>query len=216
MELNELKFGNPNRRHLMYLNTKNYLDTLLEELSSIPPPPNDGEYVLNELNQLVNLTNELAKENEEVIKKFHLYDYEFEKFIIEKLVENGVDQKEATDSLIELHKDIVPLLVKLKYTYQRVRPYVLADYRQIQLYPFRVMNADSPTYPSGHTYQSLIYAEVLGNKYPKFYKALQKLADDIRISRESLGVHYSSDNEFAMYCASKVLEYPEFRKKYKL
>lgn len=216
MELNVLKFGNPNRKHIVYLNEKNYLDSLLEELSSIPPPHNDSEYVLNELNELVKLTNDLAKEQVEIIKRFHFYDYDFEKLVIEKLVENGIDEKEVTDYLKEIHNDIVPLLVKLKYTYQRIRPYQLAFYREIPLYPFKTINTDSPSYPSGHTYQSLIYAEVLGNKYPKYYQALHKLADDIRVSREALGVHYESDNQFAMYCASKVLEHADFIKKYKL
>lgn len=215
MQVNELRFGNSNRSILVHLKTENYLDSLIPELSSFPPPENDSEQAYQELNQLIEYTSFLEKD-EQLRRRYELYDGDFEKYIIERLVNVGVDKEELEKTVREIHDDIIPLLVKLKLTYNRARPNQLAFYKGLKLYPFKSANADSPAYPSGHTYQAKIYAEVLGNKYPKFYKALHDLANDISWSRLYLGVHYASDMEYALYAAEVVLKHPEFRKKYKL
>lgn len=215
MQVNELRFGNPNQHHLVYLKTENYLDSLIPELSSYLPPANDSEEAYNEIKQIIDNISFLEKD-EQLQRRFELYDQDFEKYMIERLVNAGADKEEVEKIVLDLHKDIVPLLVKLKYTYNRVRPYQLSFYKGLKLNPFRSKSADSPSYPSGHAYQSKIYAEVLGNTYPKFYKALNELANDIAWSRLYLGVHYASDTQYAIYVADVVLKHPDFRKKYKL
>lgn len=215
MQVNELRFGNPNQKHLVYLKTENYLDSLIPELSSFPPPANDSEEAYNEIKQVIDNISFLEKD-EQLQRRFDLYDQDFEDYMVERLVNAGADKEEVQKTIIELHKDIVPLLVKLKYTYNRVRPYQLSFYKGFKLNPFRSKSADSPSYPSGHAFQSKVYAEVLGNIYPKFYKALNELASDIAWSRLYLGVHYPSDTQYAIYVAEVVLKHPDFRKKYKL
>lgn len=215
MQVNELRFGNPNRTHLVYLKTENYLDSLLPELSSFPPPENDSQKAYQEIHQIIEYTSFLEKD-EKLRRRYELYDNDFEKYIVERLVNAGANKEEVEQIVIEIHKDIVPLLVKVKYAYNRVRPYQLSFFKGLKLYPFKSYVADSPAYPSGHAYQAKIYAEVLGNMYPKFYNALNELANDISWSRLYLGVHYPTDMEYALYSAEVVLKHPEFRKKYKL
>jgi hypothetical protein len=215
MQVNELRFGNPNRSHLVYLKTENYLDSLLPELSSFPPPENDSQQAYQEIHQIIEYTSFLEKD-EKLRRRYELYDNDFEKYIVERLVNAGANKEEVEQIVIEIHKDIVPLLVKVKYAYNRVRPYQLSFFKGLKLYPFKSYVADSPSYPSGHAYQAKIYAEVLGNMYPKFYNALNELANDISWSRLYLGVHYPTDMEYALYSAEVVLKHPEFRKKYKL
>lgn len=215
MQLNDVTFGNPNRQHLIYLETENYLDSLLTELSSNPPPKNESQESSEEISYLIKYTNDL-KDNEQLLRRFMLYDTDFEAYMIKRLVDEGIPEKDVKDLVVEIHKDIVPLLVKLKYTYNRPRPYQLAYFKKMPLFVWRARTADSPSYPSGHCFQSRIYAEVLGNMYPKYYKALNELASDIMWSRQYLGAHYPSDSEFALYAAEVVLKHPEFAKKYKL
>ena len=215
MELNNLVFGNPSQEHLIYLKSENYLDSLFNELSSMPPPANDSEETHNEIIELVRATIELSA-NEPMLKRFRLYDADFEGYIVKKMVESGILEKPVFDLIVQLHQDIVPLLMKLKYNFNRARPHQVAYYKEINLHPFRSFSADSPSYPSGHCYQAQIYAEVIGNTYPQFYKAMKGLAQDITISRQYLGLHYPSDCQFSLYCADLVLKHPEFRKKYKL
>lgn len=215
MEFNDLKFGNPNRKHITSINTNGYLDTLLDELSSYPPLENESKDVLLELDTLVKYTDFL-EQDEKLKKKFDLYDSDFENYMIERLINQGVEQDELISLVKEIHNDIVPLLIKLKYKYNRIRPYQLAYYRKVELNPFKSKSSDSPSYPSGHCFQVRIYVEVIGNKYPKYYQALQELAADIIWSRLYMGLHYPSDNEFALYASECVLKHPEFIKKYKL
>lgn len=215
MELNDLSFGNPIREHLIYLKSENYLDSLFNELSSFPYPSNNSDTSTQELNQLVDYLNTFSQTQDTTMKRLEAFEG-FEDFMIKTLVNEGLPEQNITDTISELHKDIVPLLVKLKYHYQRIRPYVLSFYKAIPLYPFDSCTANSPSYPSGHAYQSIIYAEVLGNKYPQYYIPLKNMAVDISNSRIFKGLHYDSDLQFANYAAQLVLNHPEFKKKYKL
>jgi membrane-associated phospholipid phosphatase len=87
---------------------------------------------------------------------------------------------------------------------------------QMNLYPFDSKSADTPSYPSGHTFNSKIYCAVLGNKYPKYFQNLLALAQDCSDSRMYMGLHYASDCAFGSYAADCILDHPEFKKKYKL
>jgi hypothetical protein len=208
-------YGNPSRNLLPYLKTDSYLDSLLGELASYPFPSNDGQDVIDEINQLINYTNTL--DSDEVLqKRYKLYDTNFEGYFINVLANVGIDRQEVTDTIKQIHDDVVPFLVKLKYHFQRLRPYQLSHNLNMRLYVFESGTADTPSYPSGHSVQSKLYADVLGNKYPRYYRQLQGLAADIAESRLSMGLHYPSDILFSEYVAEVCLNHPEFKKKYRL
>lgn len=215
MELNKLQYGNPDRSNNVYLNKESYLDGLLTELKNYPFNPNDSEATRGEILELVTATNQLS-DNVELIHRFDVYDKAFEEYMIESLSNVGIPQEETQALLKSVKEDIKPLLVKLKYFYQRPRPYQLSKMIGVELLSYRSVAADSPSYPSGHAFQARVYAEVLGNKYPQYHKALHDLATDIMWSRVYMGVHYVSDGTFADYVAQVVCAHPDFRKKYKL
>ena len=210
-----LSYGNPSRNFLPYLKTESYLDSLLGELASYPYPNNNGQDVIDEINQLINYTNTLSSD-ENLEKRYKIYDKDFENYFINVLSNVGVDRREVTDIIRQIHDDIVPLIVRLKYHYQRVRPYQLSHILSMRLYPFQSETSNTPSYPSGHSIQSKIYADVLGNKYPKYNKQLQSLAEDIAKSRLSMGIHYPSDILFGEYVSELIVNHPEFKKKYRL
>lgn len=210
-----LTYGNPSRNYLPYLKTESYLDSLMGELASYPFYNNNGQEVIDEINQLINYTNTLSSD-EVVQKRFKLYDTKFEEYFVNVLTNVGLDRQEVYDTIKQIHDDVVPLIVKLKYHYQRVRPYQLSHILSMRLYPFESATSMTPSYPSGHSIQSKLYADVLGNKYPKFYKQLQALAADISESRLAMGLHYPSDVIFAEYVTELCLNHPEFKKKYRL
>lgn len=210
-----LSYGNPSRNLLQYLKTESYLDSLLGELASYPYPNNNGQDVIDEINQLINYTNTLSSD-ENLEKRYKIYDKDFENYIINVLSNVGIDRKEVTDIIRQIHDDIVPLIVRLKYHYQRVRPYQLSHILSMRLYPYQSETSNTPSYPSGHSIQSKVYADVLGNIYPKYNKQLQALAEDIGKSRLSMGVHYPSDILFGEYVSELIVNHPEFKKKYRL
>ena len=210
-----LSYGNPSRKFLPFLKKDSYLDSLLGELASYPYPNNNSQDVIDEINQLINFTNTLSSDDN-LQKRYKIYDTDFEGYFINALSNAGVDRMEVQQIINDVKDDVYPLIVKLKYHYQRVRPYQLSHILSMRLYPFDSNTSDTPSYPSGHGIQSKIYAEVLGNKYPKFHKKLQELAEDIANSRLSMGIHYPSDLIFGEYVSELVLNHPEFKQKYRL
>jgi hypothetical protein len=210
-----LSYGNPSRSLLPTLKEKSYLDSLLLELSSFGFPSNNGQEVIDEINQLINYTNTLSSD-EDLQKRYKIYDAHFEEYIVNVLSNVGIDRQEVVDTISSIREDVKPFLVKLKYHYQRVRPYQLSHILSMRLYVYDSESANSPSYPSGHTIQSKLYADVLGNKFPKYYNQLQDLATDITDSRMAMGLHYPSDCEFGLYVANAIINHPEFKKKYRL
>jgi hypothetical protein len=106
--------------------------------------------------------------------------------------------------------------MKLKFYFQRVRPYQLAYYYKLKLLPFVSYSASSPAYPSGHALQSEIFAKVVGDKYPSLFKIVNAFAKDIQMSRLFMGLHYQSDIDFSLAIADKIYENKEFKLKYQL
>jgi len=210
-----LVFGNPNREFLSTLGEENYLDSLLPELKNYPPPSYDSSDQEQEVNELVEMCNSLQSD-ENTEQRYLYYDTDFDKYIIGIMSNAGISKTEVEEILNSLKAETAPLMMKLKYHYQRIRPLQLSLYFNLPLYPYISKTAQTPSYPSGHAYQAKIYCEVLGNRYPQYYQSLQKLAEDIAISRMYLGVHYRSDIEFAKYCADLVVNHPDFKIKYKL
>jgi hypothetical protein len=215
LDKKDLIFGNPNRRLYLLNKQEGYLDSLLTELESYPPPSNDSPEVQNEIHELIDFVNGISFDTE-FQKKLNYFDSNFEEYIIKALSSQGINEQEVRTILSDIHNDVIPIIVKLKFKYQRIRPSALAAYYGLPLYPFESKTSDSPSYPSGHTIQSIVYCEVLGNRYPKFYRALMEVAKEITLSRLYMGVHYASDCDFGGYVAEVILKHPEFRKKYKL
>lgn len=89
----------------------------------------------------------------------------------------------------------------IKYHYLRPRPYHL----EAELKP--LTRIGSPSFASGHTLwafiQAYTWSELLPNRRGEFIK----LAEEIRRSREIMGIHYPSDNEAARIISHQMLTY---------
>jgi hypothetical protein len=215
MNLDELRYGNPNQEQLPYLHKETYVDVLFNELSTFSYPRNSSEATREELNQVVDAINTI-KGKEEFEKRYRVYDRGLLKYFKDGLTKNGEKIEEMTTLVDNIIEDTLPLLIKLKYFHQRPRPFQLADYYKLKLFPYKSFSADSPSFPSGHSFQGKILTEVVGNHYPETYSYMKKLFDDISYSRLYLGLHYQSDIDVGIFCAEKVLELKEFKSKYKL
>ena len=216
LSLDDIRYGNPTLENLQIMGRTNYLDSLFNELSQIPPPPNSSEVTQKELNDLVVYTAELVKDDD-TKERFLQYDYSLVDYIKKASIEAGFSEDDADDveKIIEdIIKDTSPLILRLKFNFSRARPYQLAFYYKLQVFPFTTLNADTPSYPSGHAFQAKIITEVLGNKYPKYYHSLKQLSDDICMSSLYLGLNYQSDIDMGIYAADLVFGNKEFKVKY--
>jgi len=215
MELDDITYGNPNTIQLKYLKEVNYLDSLFEELSTYTFPKNSSEATKEELNEIVDCLKTIEGKDE-YIQRYQSYDKSLSGYFKHGLIKGGEDEKKVIELIDSIVQDTLPLLTKLKFHFQRPRPYQLAEYYKLKLFPLPTISSDSPSFPSGHAYQSRILTEVIGNLYPKTYAFMQKVFNDICYSRLYMGVHYQSDIDVAIFCADKVLANKEFKAKFKL
>ena len=215
MDIDSIHYGNPTHDQIPYLSSSTYADSLFAELTLFTFPKNSSEATIEELNSLVDNLKTIEG-NEEYIKRYSVYDRAMIKYFKDGLIKNGIDENEVNGLVDGVIQDTLPLLTKLKYHFQRPRPYQLAEYYKLKLFPYKSYSANTPSFPSGHAFQAKLLTEVIGNNYPDTYAFMRDLFNDICYSRIYLGLHYQSDIDVGIFCAEKVLELKDFKQKYRL
>ena len=215
MNLDLITYGNPNEEQVKFLKSSSYLDYLFDDLVSFNFPKNTSEATKEELNQIVD-SLDLIQQRENYLERYLVYDKQIKNYFIEGFTRGGENKEEVASIVNSIMDDTKPLLLKLKYHFQRPRPYQLAQYYKLKLFPFKSASADSPSFPSGHSFQAKLITEVLGNRYPKTYSFMQSVFNEICYSRLYLGLHYQSDIDVGIFCAEKVLADKTFKDKFKL
>jgi len=215
MNLDLITYGNPTQDQIVNLTKETFCDVLFDELIEYKYPKNSSEATIEELNAIVDALKNLNGKDA-YINRYKAYDVSLKRSFIEFILKDVEEKDEIIKTIESIQEDINPLLIKLKYYFQRPRPFQLAEYYKLKLFPYSSITANSPSFPSGHSYQARIITEVIGNLYPQTYALMQKIFDDICYSRLYLGLHFQSDIDVGIFCADKVLALKEFKAKYKL
>ena len=212
MDLNQVTYGNPTKEQKVYLEEDSLVDDLFLKFKENYFPLNDSELVKDELNEIVDYINSISdEENKAFLTRYKAYDRSLSQVITTTFKQKGIDVESLCEDIID---DIRNLISKLKYYYQRPRPYQLAQYYKLKLFPFNSFTSNTPSYPSGHTIQACVILNVIANKYPNQYQFCREMIDDVEYSRLYLGLHFSTDNDFAKEVAKEILKHPKFTKKY--
>jgi hypothetical protein len=212
MEMNNVTYGNPTIEYKKILTETCLVSDLFAKLKSESFPSNDSELTKDELNEIVDYLASIKEtDNVAFLKRYKAYDRSLSQVLISTFKQRNLDLDELVKEIIS---DIRALIFKLKYYYQRPRPYQLADYYKLALFPYTSHSDDTPSYPSGHGVEAYVILNIIGNKYPKEYSFCKEVIDDVMLSREYLGLHYSSDNDFAITVGKEILKHKEFAKKY--
>jgi hypothetical protein len=212
MDLNQVTYGNPSVEQRQFLNLPCLVDDLFEKLKANPCPSNDSEMTKDELNEIADsLATMEEPSNESYLKRYKAYDRNLIQVIYTTFQQKGIDTQSICDSVMD---DIQNLIYKLKYYYQRPRPYQLANYYKLKLFPYKSYSANTPSFPSGHTVEAYVILNVIANKYPTHYAFCKEIIEDVAYSRVYMGLHYPSDNDFAKVVGREILKHPEFAKKY--
>lgn len=216
IDIREVKYGNPNIVHQELLKEETYLDVLLGDILKYPPPKVLAD-IKDELDIIIKAVKQ-TMQDEDAERRYIFWDQGFVKYFKGKLVDqlDEENKKKVLTIVEEIIKDTLPLLLKIKYHYNRPRPAQIAIYFNAPLYQYPSLSDASPSYISGHVFQSKIICEVLGNYYPKEFSLFNNIQKDISQSRLGLGLHYPSDIEMAYFAADKVLKNKEFMMKYKI
>jgi len=96
----------------------------------------------------------------------------------------------------ELLKHTTPIILKLKYHYNRPRPEQLAKEMGLKFHSDPLDSARTPSYPSGHAAQGRFIGRYLSDMHPKHKDELMKLGNEIGTGRLVAKVHYPSDDLF--------------------
>jgi hypothetical protein len=208
--VDKLVYGNPSRDDVQNMEVKNFLTAALyEDLCGYPCPGNSSVAVKHELSELL----KYAKSSDADDRK-RMLDVGLVPAIVQNCAENGIDPAVVGPIAQSVVRDVLPLVTRLKYRYNRPRPFQLAYYYNVKLFPDFSKFVSSPSYPSGHACLGGVICEVLGSRIQGAYAAMKGFAGDIAETRLYMGVHYLSDNNFALQVAQRICELPQFREKY--
>lgn len=215
MSFDELEYGNPTQEELLLIKKETYLDVLFPDLCYYSFPNNSSDATVEELNNIVDCLS-AVKGKVEFENRYKIYDRNLAAYFKELLRKQDKKAEEIDFIVDTIIEDSLPLILKLKYYHQRPRPYQLAHYYKLKLFPYKGLSNHSPSYPSGHAFQAKLLTEVIGNKFPELFSQMQKIFDDINYSRLYLGFHYQSDIDAGIFCANEVLKLQEFKSKYNI
>lgn len=208
--VNNLTYGNPDAQQDLLVRKEHSFDYIANHYMDKPYPNNDGDYAKNELNQIKDEMSKLA--HEKVVTMSVRFDEDLFGMCVETAEKCGVPNPQ--DFVESVFRDINPIIMKLKFYYNRIRPFQLANVYGFQLNPMPTVSAQSPSYPSGHTIQSKVIADILSFRYPDKQDMLMKFADKCSKSRIIMGVHFPSDEIFGLQISAGITNDENFISKY--
>ncbi len=149
-------------------------------------PPSNGSFTttqeIKELNKIP-INERFVKEKDDVKGSF-----------LKLAKKKGLDvSSEAIDKIIDESSKVI---LKIKKHHNRPRPKVLAKKNNIKFGDKELDSMKTPSYPSGHSAQGILIAELLADKFPKHAKDFMKVGKDISYSRNVAHAHYKSDSKF--------------------
>ena len=197
--INKIKYSDTVKpQHQKKMNIKTELIASEMRVPYNPPPENSSKETRDELEWLLKYNSGVI--NKDFVKKGDGILEVFEKYCKENNLKfNKKYYKQIQD---ESSKTIL----SLKYYYNRPRPKQLADYYGIEEFQdVELGSMKTPSYPSGHSTQGHLMAELLGREYPNHYDTFKGLADMISTSRLMARAHYPSDVKFGEEVAQHIL-----------
>ena len=118
-----------------------------------------------------------------------LFGLDFDKQYIEQVLDEAV-------IIIKEHKN----------KFNRPRPEQLAPYFGIELETLNSRSNRSPSYPSGHSTQARLIAEIYGEKYPEHRGNLLRASEECGGGRIMAGFHYPADHKAGVYLAKRLFK----------
>ena len=98
--------------------------------------------------------------------------------------------------ILEFYNIIEPILMNVKFLWNRPRPAQLAKYYDLNIDVLVTDTHHTASYPSGHTVYSSLVSHIIEYYYPAIdKKKLYSLVKDTAKARILQGVHYPSDND---------------------
>lgn len=212
--INDVVYGNPNALQLQTIAVENYLNKYYDEFLKTPVPQNLSKITRDELNELAENLKDINAEINQSHKRRYMYaDQNLGQFLINNLKPKTIN---VPNLFIELNRDLDPIILRLKFKFNRPRPSDLAHYLKLKLFPLNMRPIDTPSFPSKTVIISDLLCDIIGNREPELFETSQKVKEDVASGRLYLGVNYKSDLKFSSDISSLILKDKEFAKKYEI
>ncbi len=198
--LNDMVFSKtikPKHKKRMNLETKLFPNN--PKLSMTPPPTNDSNETRTEIFKLLAYNNgvidrKMVEKYDDLIKPF-----------MELIEKYNVDV--SKDDLQQIIDEGAKFTLKLKYKFNRPRPYQMAEYYGIEDFKrHKLDTAKTPSYPSGHALQGRLIGLILTDKDPKHQNEYMAVSQKISDSRIMARAHYESDKVYGEKLADELYE----------
>ena len=180
----------PKHKERLSRPTPNFHEGII--LPKATPPDNDSARTLKEIKYLASIKkNEyFAESMDKVGDVFKPYSKEL-----------GIH-----DYVKSIIKESTKFIMKLKYDYNRPRPYQIAEFYNIDLNGVELNSMKTPSYPSGHAIQGYLIAEILCKHNPSNSEVYRQVGEDIAHSRIIAKAHYPSDKEYGKKVADALFK----------
>lgn len=163
------------------------------------PPENNSNTTLKEIEEVSRETRKLSSSN-----KILVYNIDENP---NWLLYSFLEKQNITfpfSYFASIYSTIRPVLLNVKYLYNRPRPYDLAEFFDIPINLIQTETHHTPSYPSGHTVYTSLACEIIKKQYDssKLHTDLDNIVQNTAQCRIMQGVHYRSDNEASLKLTS--------------
>jgi len=202
VSINSLQYGNPRLEQHFKMLEGSSLDVYIDELKELFPPANNSDQTKQELKLVKDKMKSLS--NSSLRDEYIQIDRDLRTYI--GYVGSRLGHQEVVGFYDQISLLADSTIYKLKYFFQRPRPYQLASIFDMELYPIESCSSLSPSFPSRSTIKAYLCQLFLQSK-----GAENSLAETVARSRTALGLHYPSDHQGAFEIVDKLIEKPEIK-----
>ena len=116
------------------------------------------------------------------------------------------------DYITKLMEEATILIKEQKNKFNRPRPYQLAPYFGVDLNVLNSKTNKTPSYPSGHSTQARLVAEVYAEKYPSHRENIIRASEECGFGRVIGGFHFPNDHSAGITLAIRLFTKLKIRK----
>ncbi len=206
ISINQLVYGQPTIEDKISINSGSVFSEHIKTFSNEHYPKNDTGVAKQEVYEVVSKIEKLI--DDEWRSRCFFIDRQLGKYLNGYAQRAGLTNfKQIFDQVNDLY--LKPLIFELKFHYNRIRPVGLAYYLNIALNPATTKTGHTPAYPSGHTLQTYFFTKMISDLTQTEWS--DDPTREVASSRMSMGLHYKSDNDFAIKIAKYLTETKEYQ-----
>ena len=169
------------------------------KLTITPPPANDSNETRTELFKLLAYNNGVI--DRKMVKEFDDMREPYMELV------NKYNLDVTKDDLQQIIDEGAKFTLKIKYKFNRPRPYQIAEHYGIEDFRrHKLDSAKTPSYPSGHALQGRLIGLILTDKDPEHQNEYMAVSQRISDSRIMARAHYPSDKEYGEKLADELYE----------